>query len=460
MFRRALKTTSIVVLVLGLFAGVLLVQSVVNFKGKASGTPANLVVDLSISFPDAKNTWQYFAQGGEEKGRSLAPVLVPLKELNPRYIRIDHMYDFFSVVSAVNGGNITYNWSGLDAYLSDIVSTGAKPFLSLSYTPKLLGNTDTDMPDLGLWKKLVTATIEHISGKSGLKLSGVYYEVWNEPDLFGQFKVYPPKDYRDLYKVTSDAATSAQNVFPFKLGGPGTTALYKNWFDALVKLKSDKGVKLDFFSWHEYGEDTSILDRDISNVNTWRAQSGNSDLELFVTEQGIDAANNPAYDGTLSAFNTFSAVALSADKLQGLFSFEIKDGPGISQRWGRWGLFTHEKFGPPQPKPRYSAFQFLKGMAPGARINVAGNGTHVVAFGRQDEKSTRLFVVNYDPDNVHVEAVPIRFTGITYSKVLFVRRDYQGNSTKLLVIPTNGEWNTVQYFKPNSAAIFELTPQN
>jgi len=453
-FRSIYRVFSILILVVGLVVGLELVRNQASITGRASGIKANLVVDVSNPLPDTKNSWRYLAQGGEERGRSLAPVVGQVRNLAPSYIRIDHMYDFFPIVSKENGVT-TYNWTEFDAYLRDILATGAKPFLSLSYNPVAFGVKDVDMPNLTEWRNLVKATIEHISGTNGLGISNVYYEVWNEPDLFGQFKVYPPKDYRDLYKASSDGALAAQNVLPFKIGGPATTSLYRNWFDGVTQIV---GARVDFFSWHQYGIDTEDLAKQIENVQAWKAQAGEANLELFVTENGVDSANSPYYDNSFSAIHTLSSISIAADKIDGLFQFEIKDGPGPAKLWGRWGILTHEKYGAPEPKPRYRALEFLKPMALGQRVNIAGNGSWVTSFARIDEKSIRLFVVNYDPENKHVEAVPIRFTGIPYEQFTFTRRDFQGSQTQLPVTPVNKEWQTVQYFRANSAAILELTP--
>lgn len=452
--KKAIKSLFVFVLVIGLGASVLSIQNVINFKSGASGTPANLVIDLATSFSGAKNTWAFLSQGGEERGRSLLSVVPQVKNLKPRYIRIDHVYDFFPIVQTDG----SYSWSEFDQYIRDITATGAKPFLALSYNPQNLGGGNTDMPDLNKWTALVKATIEHVSGRNGLGISDVYYEVWNEPDLFGQFKVYPPKDYRDLYVASSNGALSAQNVLPFKLGGPAITALYKNWFDALVDTASTKRVKFDFFSWHEYGEDTTKFSDDINTVLKWRAEKS-PNLELFITESGINAANDEAYDGTLSAIQTLSTISLSADKIDGLFSFEIKDGPGPEQKWGRWGLLTHEKYGTPIQKTRYKALEFMNGMGSGEKLNVAGIGSWVSAFARQDASSSKIFVVNYDPDNKHVEAVPLRLVGIPSQQFLLVRRDFLGKTTQTQEVARNGSWSGFQYFPANSAAIFEVIPQ-
>ncbi len=458
--RKIFNSIRVFVFLGGLVAGTLVIRQQISLNSHASGTPASLVYDFGAT-SSAKNSWQFLSQGGEERNpHSLSPVVSQVQSIHPQYIRIDHIYDFFSIVSKNTQGALAYNWSDFDTYIQDILKTGAKPFLSLSYAPTALADHDVDMPNLPLWTQIVKATIEHISGKNNLGVSDVYYEVWNEPDLFGQFKVYPPKDYGDLYKASSVGAQSAQNVLAFKLGGPATTGLYKNWFDALANLSKTQKTRFDFFSWHVYGQDTTTLSQNISDVLAWKKEANLPNLELYVTENGIDAANNTAYDGSLGAFHTFSAVATSADKLDGLFSFEIKDGAGPNQYWGRWGLFTHEKFGTPVPKPRYRALEFLNNMNKGSQLPVTGNGSYVSSFARVDGTTTRIFVVNYDPDGKHVEAVPMHFSGITAKRFLFTRRDYQGKSTPLLVIPTNGVWDTVQYFPVNSAAIFEITPQS
>lgn len=430
--------------------GVFFLKDKVNLSGKASGTPANLVIDMAASYSVTERPWANLAQGGEEKGRSLEPTISSIRKLNPKYIRIDHIYDYFDVVRPDG----SYNWAILDSYIGDIRSMGAKPFLSLSYMPKAFGvNSEIDMPaNLSNWTNLVRATIEHVSGRSGLSIPDVYYEVWNEPDLFGSFKVYPPKNYLDLYIASSNGATGARNVLPFKFGGPATTALYKNWFTALTdpKLK----VRLDFFSWHRYSDSLDNYEQDMKDISSWGAPVG---MEFFITESGIDSANNEAYDGVTAAIHTLGEAAVTSDKLEGLFSFEVKDGVGNTKNWGRWGILTHEKWGGVSEKPRFAAISFLNRLSGAERLNIAGQGSFVKAIARKDKNVYRVLIVNYDPNNKNVEAVPMKFVGLTSDKISVRRIDFLGGSADVPVIVTNKEWSTVQYFRANSASIFEIT---
>src|SRR5687768_17239111 len=94
------------VLVLSLPVAVYLVPQATNFFNKASGVNASLVIDAGIEFGEKPGVWRNLAQGGEEQGRSLAPVVDYVKPLGVRYIRIDHIYDFHNVARR-DGGQLT-----------------------------------------------------------------------------------------------------------------------------------------------------------------------------------------------------------------------------------------------------------------------------------------------------------------------------------------------------------------
>ncbi|MDZ4209658.1 MAG: hypothetical protein U1C56_00600, partial [Candidatus Curtissbacteria bacterium] len=212
-FRKNLfRIFGLVVILLSLFASVFGVKDIVRFFSGASGDIADLDIDV-LSIFSASEGWRNFAQGGEEKGRQLAPILNQVKTLKPAYIRIDHIYDYYNVVSKDASGNLLFNWTELDLMVKDILAVGAKPFLSLSYMPTQISkNGDiTDLPASWFdWEALVTATIEHYSSTSGSGIENVYYEVWNEPDLFGDFKAYGEKNYLDLYYHSALAASRAK----------------------------------------------------------------------------------------------------------------------------------------------------------------------------------------------------------------------------------------------------------
>ena len=457
------KIITFLLLVVTLPVAVNLANKETNIFSKAyiniTGRKANLVVNISDSNLNIDRSWANLAQGGEEWGGMFKEIIPQIENLKPEYIRIDHIYDFYGVVDKDGGGNLMYNWEKLDAELKDILKTGAKPFISLSYMPSAISTgSEVDLPvSWEKWEEIVKNTVEHISGTGGLGISDVYYEVWNEPDLFGDFKMGKDKDYRYLYKFAAQGARRAEKTLPYKIGGPGTTALYKSWFDGLLLFVRKENLRFDFFSWHRYSKYLTDYESDLKNIYSWSGKYPQAQkLEFIISESGISSENSPDYDGKLSAIHMLSLYALASkhDNLK-VFTFEIKDGPGDSQFWGRWGLLTHEKFGTPVAKPRYKAIEFLNLME-GQVIPVEGQGTWVNAFAVRNNKDLKLIIVNYDPFNKHYENVPVTFVNLPSENVILKTSEFFGGTKEYDIFLGSQKWKTSYLMKPNTAVILEL----
>ena len=434
------------------------IPKTVQYLSKASGTPANLVVNYEGIIGVMPQIWRNLAQGGEESKAMLGPVVTEIKALKPEYIRLDHIYDAFNVVGKVDG-RLVYDWSGLDKAVDEILETGAKPFLSLSYMPSAIASSDiVSLPnDWGEWGQVVQATVEHFSGRNNRNIDKVIYEVWNEPDLFGSFKTYGEKNYLTMYEVSAKAAMRAENTNRFEIGGPAMTALYKNWLERLIKFASENKLRLDFLSWHRYDQNIDVFEQDAKQADEWAGSiPAFLDLKFYVTEWGIDSENNLAYDNKLSAIHALAATRAMMGRVDRAFVFEIKDGPGSEKHWGRWGLLTHEKFGKPEKKPRYQALAFLNELLP-FRVSLAGEGSWVKGIASMNEAGgLKIMVINYDPNGKHGEGVPISIENLPKEEFLYKRQDFMGESISTRVATTSANWRTVEYMSPNSAMMLEL----
>lgn len=434
--------------------GVILVQQVVRYFSQASGIPANLIVDMSTSYGTAPDTWRYLGQGGEERGRMLAPVIGQVKALRPFYIRIDHIFDFY-------GGPTGSDFTQLDPVISDITATGAKPFISLSYMPTALaqgGNINNPPNNWADWEALIQKTVEHVSGKGGLNLDGVYYEVWNEPDLFGGYKIGGSKNYLDLYYHTVIGAQRAKNVNSFKIGGPATTGYYPNWMTGLLNYVSKNGLRLDFLSWHDYSKSLDSYLNDTNGARGLLATYNLTGREMIISEIGPNGAVDPVYDSKFGAIHALATSVILQNEVSKTFTFEIIDGPGEKQYWGRWGLLTNPKFGTPVAKPRYYAIQFLNNLIGGTKLLVLGQGSWIKSMAKSlSDSMARIIVVNYDPAGKHEEFVPIKLVNLKSGNFTFKRTDFLGATKSQDVATSSAEWQTYQDLKPNSAAIFEVT---
>jgi hypothetical protein len=458
--KRFFQLALVMVLTLAIPAGLAIIKNEVDLRSSASGVAATIVVDYSAERPGIDN-WRSFAQGGEERdGRSMfASIKNDVKILKPRYIRIDHIYDFYDVVSRGANGTLVYNWTRLDDVITDITATGAKPLLALSYMPSVISRGEnTDLPtNFTDWQAVVKATIEHVSGRNARNISDVWYEVWNEPDLFGNFKISGGKSYLDLYGAAARGAQAATNTQAFKFGGPATTALYKNWVDGLITYAQTNKLRLDFLSWHRYSTDLTDFERDSKNARTWvSAYPEFSDMDLLITESGIDSANNEAYDKRLSAIHTIGVAAVTDIDAPEIFNFELKDGPGPMQYWGRWGMLTHEKYGTPVQKDRFRAIEFLNRLS-GDRLDLTGEGSWVKAIARKKGNTMQLLLVNYDPEGKHNETVPVSITNVPFGSVTIKRSDFLGKETTTTTSVFEKKVVSVQFLAPNTATILEIS---
>ncbi|MCJ7792357.1 MAG: hypothetical protein MUP45_00015, partial [Candidatus Marinimicrobia bacterium] len=150
-----------------------------------------------------------------------------------------------------------------------------------SYMPLALskdGQVTSPPENWNDWASVVKNFIEHYSGKTNRNLAHVYYEVWNEPDLFGNWKISgcrlldlgcdPNKDYKTLYLQSVSGAQQAKNTNPFFIGGPATTSFYPAWFDKLLEFCETKNLRLDFLSWHSYHPETDFYNQELEDLRT------------------------------------------------------------------------------------------------------------------------------------------------------------------------------------------------
>jgi hypothetical protein len=436
---------------------------------RATGKPADITVNATLISGTIDNKfYKAFAQGGEESTDMLRPVINQVKSLNPELIRLDHIYDHYNVVSGEPGA-VKFDFSRLDQAVETVISTGATPLLSLSYMPSVIaqGGVIINPPVLwDDWAGVVKATIEHYSGKSGKNLTGVYYEVWNEPDLgqFGSWKLTGDKNYLTLYSYAAKGAKSAQNTNRFHLGGPSTTGLYKNWIVALAK----SGQRVDYFSWHTYNPNPNRLAKDMNSIYGWlKTQPLMAIKPKLITEFGFTGDKDTRYQTTFAAAYTIATIRQLMDvPPQYLFSFQLKDGPNQESGAG-WGLLSHETAGA-TTKPRFYVYNFLSQIQ-GKRLGVKGEGSWVTGYAAIDNSTIQLMLVNFSQNGgARIEQVPVKFINLPGSQYQ-LKLDYlfetscaldQPKDTALpqIITPNSGITNQTVCLPENNAVIIRLAP--
>ncbi len=452
----------ILILTIGIAVGVTNLGSIREFFIGATGDEANIQVDTQAILGPMPRPWRNLAQGGEDKNWRLQPLTQQVKALKPEYIRIDHIYDFYDIVSRGPSG-LQFNWAKMDAVVNDILAVGAKPYISLSYLPPAIapnGDIVGQPTNWNEWQVIVQKTVEHFSKQRGIE--DVVYEVWNEPDLFGKWRAGGSKNYMTLYIYSSRGAQQAManGTKNFKLGGPAITALYENWVKQLLDTAATQNLKLDFISWHRYNRDIDVYRKDFAQAKDWIAAYPQfSNLELHITEWGHDSDIDPGYDGTFAAAHTAAVATEMVGQIHRGFVFEIQDGKSGDGKeyWGRWGLFTHQDFGA-KTKPRYRALKFIDDNIGNQRVSILGKGTWVKAMAARSGDATTVVLANYDASGRHNENVPVTFKSLIGSNFTVDTIFMDGRNNRTEVSTTSAELKVVVSMPANTVATVRLIP--
>lgn len=448
-------------LFLSLPAFVYFIQETTRTITQAAAVPANISIDASLPIGQLPDSVRWFSQGGEEPVQMFQNIVPKLQALRPKYIRIDHLYDFYDVVKKEHG-QLVFDFSKLDRTVDDILATGALPFLSLSYMPAAISNDGTilgDPNDWNDWTQIVFATITHYSGHSQKNVANVYYEVWNEPDLFGRYTIGESKDYRVLYEQTAQAAQRASDTNPYFFGGPAITHPDQTWLDGFLSFVQAKNLRLDFLSYHRYSSDPNVYEQEAVNVRQLLSRYPKyRAIPIILSEWGPDSEINDVYDYDASAaFTAFTAIRVM-DKFGGLMTFGVKDGPSPTGRefWGRWGLLSHDTFGA-NPKPRYYALRMLTNLT-GERLKLSGEGTFVDAVATRDNGKISLMLANYDGIGKWTQAVPIAIKNMTNGAYGYKEYGLTNELTSQTVTITNNTFDKSIVLPPYGMRLVELIP--
>ncbi len=156
-----------------------------------------------------------------------------------KYLRMHGIFDDdMFVYFEDKDGNPIYNWQYTDEVYDRMLEIGVKPFVELSFFPKLIAkenslqqmwyrnNVSFEPKNLQKWGDLCGAFAKHLVERYGIEeVATWYFEVWNEPNL----NVYSKagffhgtrSDYFNMYRVASKAIKAVDGRL--RVGGPATS---------------------------------------------------------------------------------------------------------------------------------------------------------------------------------------------------------------------------------------------
>lgn len=375
-------------------------------------------VDVTNRLGDFPSHQRGFSQGGEGQMMQegyFEQAMDIMAEIRPSYIRIDHLYDYYDVLSFDDEGQAVYDFSELDRIVDAIIDAGAEPLMSLSYTPPALANGSVYVPptDLDAWEALIYETVKYYNIERGLNIQ--YWELWNEPN-HTYFWNGTIQDYLDLYSATvrglKRADPSAWVGGPATASGVSSTPTFyrfeeENWFTALINHANKNNLPLDFISWHFYSTAPQAYALNISIHEEWLS---NLDPRppMLLTEWNFVAGKSLVMDTGKSVSHLAQTLSILSDSnLEQAFYFEPIDG---GDDWiSSWGLIRADG----TQKASYYAFTLFDRLD-GIQLFTESNHPNVGAMASQSDDDIIVLVWN---NTESIEAVSIGIEGLASSSM-------------------------------------------
>jgi hypothetical protein len=255
-----------------------------------------------------------------------------------------------------------------------------------------------------------------------------YWEVWNEPDQWGFWQA-PFPEYLKLYDVTAEAVLQADPTA--KIGGPATSYFSTDHIGEFLEHERYNvlmGVPahVDFISWHSYGYTPDQVAANIRRMRQILEDFPMFNPQIFITEFNVlqggagDTSAGKKTDTVDGAIAFLSSIeSMQRERLDRAFLFELKDGPGPTSYWGRWGILTYDD----KPKPLYYALQAYQnrpsGMLP-VRITsgLTDGSLGIMAYGTPARAT--IFLWYMGPAGARVKVgLPSTFDNTNFDLTLF-----------------------------------------
>ena len=186
----------------------------------------------------------------------------------------------------------SYIFSPTDKYLSNIEASGTKTFYRLGASIEHGYKRGTYPPKDNLkWCQICEHIIKHYTEgwANGFNFDIEYWEIWNEPDCFNADGSNPcwQGTREEFVEFFTTAVKYLKEKFPhLKIGGPAMMYIWGPEYNKMIfdGLK-EKGVTLDFYSFHKYGSVPCQFKADIATAYKLLSDYGcNDKTELILNE--------------------------------------------------------------------------------------------------------------------------------------------------------------------------------
>jgi xylan 1,4-beta-xylosidase len=357
-----------------------------------------------------------------------------------RYARFHAIFhDELGVYTEDRQGKPVYNFDYVDQIYDGLLANGVKPFVELSFMPKLLAARLNYHPfwykpivsppaDYAKWNALIQAFAQHLIDRYGIEeVSTWYFEVWNEPNIDFWTGRPAQQTYFELYDHT---ARTLKAVNPrIRVGGPATAQAA--WIDAIIAHTTQEKVPLDFVSTHAYGNDTAMdilghaspdipphqmLGAAIDKVHAQIAASARPDIPLIWSEFNATYMSEREITDSVYMGPWLANIISEADGKVTMMSYwtfsDVFEEQGVIRQpfFGGFGLIAIYNL----PKPSFNVFRLL----------------HTLGDQRIPESANDVLVTKRKDGTIVLAAWNVAEPGVTVptKSITFTFKDVKGSA--------------------------------
>ena len=248
----------------------------------------------------------------------LEQLALTVKHCGFRYIRFHGLFHDDMCVYREEKGQPIYNWQYIDELFDRLLDIGIRPFVELSFFPKEISapNSKTQFwwkgnitppENFGKWAALIDHFVRHCQGRYGAEeVRQWFFEVWNEPNLYGAFWDGTRSQYFEMYRITAQTIKAIDRAL--RVGGPATSNFVPDnrfeaetedvskqatfrmkdlsegqwrgvWIETFLAFCAANQLPVDFIACHPYPTDFPLDTGGIFHPRTRPATSTRDDLQ-------------------------------------------------------------------------------------------------------------------------------------------------------------------------------------
>lgn len=224
-------------------------------------------IDFTADSDSVRPIWQKLINAGTAQSILDSNLRKQIKELqqeiNFEYLRFEGIFnDDLEVCKGDSLDNIHYNWKLVDNVFDFVLENNFKPFITLSFMPKLMASKDKTIfyyqanfsppSDINAWLDLIDAFIIHLINRYGIEeVQAWYFQVWTEFPHQGFHWAGTEKEYFEFYART---AKKIKDISKALKVGPASENFYEdnNKSKRFLSFADKNELPLDFYNLNLY----------------------------------------------------------------------------------------------------------------------------------------------------------------------------------------------------------------